>query len=247
MTTKTKTTGARRNGRNLEAVPVIEVPIITFADGTPAKLAPDTNLIPWPQFIAKSIRSNPGVGFVMFGLAAAFGSIAFIYTNNVAPDFSLMATAWAVVAGVLVGARIIDPLTTRLVIVIHPDAHGEAHIDYQMWDRKLEATWPDILKLTMGKKRVMWLDAMNDDGIRPFYPWLAPIPQRHKVGSVEVLPVTGGRVFQIKAKMATTTRLLKYRAPDPREKFQQGMIAVVIGVCILAMIMAGGRVEDMFN
>jgi hypothetical protein len=104
--------------------------------------------------------------------------------------------------------------------------------------------WPDSHKMFHNGSRVLFIDALGEHPI-PLDLWIKPPPSA--LEGKGKIPVTGTRVASIKAKERSAARVLKYREADAGEKFQQGLFAGVIVICLIATLMAADRVAVLYG
>ncbi len=203
----------------------------------------DTNLIPWPNFIGQCFKKRKDLAamFIFAGILVTAGAVG--------GGLMLSETMMPLIVSGVVGfycygvGTLCDAGLTRPGVFYRVDTRGRVCQDHQKWWVEDALKWPDADKQSHNKKLGLWLDGFSDDPVA-FNPWLAPLP----VGSAPgMMPVTGTRVAAIKAKMRQVARVGRYREPDPKEKFAQGLLVGAIAACLVAVLMAANRATEMLG
>ena len=208
----------------------------------------DTNLIPWPNFVGQCFKKRKDLAamFIFAGILVTAGAVG---GGLMLSEAMMPLIVSGVVGFYCYGVGLLcDAWVTRPVVGYRMDSSGRVCQDHQKWWVEDALLWPDADKQSHNKKRVLWLDGFSSGraGYLPtaFNPWLAPLP----VGSAPgLMPVTGTRVAAIKAKMRQVARVGRYREPDPKEKFAQGLLVGAIAACLVAVLMAANRATEMLG
>lgn len=208
------------------------------------KLYPDTNLIPWPNFLISSMKRRRDLGAMFLLSIVAVVAVALTVVYPAMGSLTVIALFTGVGVVSMGFAVLADRMLTRPVVVYRKDSAGQAFEDHQKWWAEDALKWPDIYKLAFNKKRVLWIDALDEKNLLPFMPWIAPQPTSSADGT---LPVTGSRVASVVATSKAVAQIMKYKEPSPGEKVQQGLIAVIIIGSFIAMLMAGTTAIDMMG
>ncbi len=138
-----------------------------------------------------------------------------------------------------------DANLTRHVVVYHRDSGGQVYQDHQKWWVEDAMRWADVFKLEHVGKRVLWIDGIKKGEPVPFNAWLAKPPAGEiSADGKTLIPVTGTRVASVAAKMLAVGKIMKFREPTPGEKLQQGLMVAAIGIGVLGIVMAIGRIGE---
>ena len=183
---------------------------------------------------------------ILFGVIGAALALFISTTAAGLIGWALAPLIFVVVLGlVAIGAAMYaDAATTKTVVVYRKDSAGQVTEDHQKWWIEDVMKWPDSHKMFHNGSRVLFIDALGEHPI-PLDLWIKPPPSA--LEGKGKIPVTGTRVASIKAKERSAARVLKYREADAGEKFQQGLFAGVIVVCLIATLMAADRVAQMYG
>ncbi len=205
------------------------------------KLHQDTNLIPWPTFLIAALKRR--TGFAIYFALTIIALVAGLYSFG----YLFLVPASVLVCSVI-ATVIADSKLTRPVVVYHLDSGDNVFADHQKWWLEDAMTWPDEFKPDHMGTRVLWIDGIDKDNPIAFHPWLAPAPSGEVDEKGEpVVPVTGSMVAATRAMAKAVSKIMKYTEPTPGEKLRQGLMAAVLGVALIAILMAANRSAEIMG
>lgn len=204
-------------------------------------LHPDTNLINWFYFPVVAMRRRIEYAAMLVIVMAAAVYLAISMLPLIASVFAVFAAVVGV--PVIFTAYLAKQLTTTAVIY-RPDSSGEPCEDFQSWWIEDALTWPDAYKFDYNGSRVLFIDALDKDDLKPFDPWISPPPGRDEKGK---MAITGTRVASVRSQSAAVTRISKFRPVTRGQQIQQGLMVMAIGGSLLAIFMAADRVANVMG
>ncbi len=206
------------------------------------KLGTDTNLIPWPNFFVESLKRRRDFATQM--LLVFFVAVAALVMSGQLVFLPVVSICMAVVVSLVA-----DKKLTRPVVVYRKDDDGNVCEDHQKWWVEDAMLWPDESKVDHQGKRVLWIDALNNENPFAFKAWLAPLPSTEidKNTGGTLIPVTGSRVASVRAKMKSVSRIMKYTEPTAAAQMRTGLLVGALIVGMLAILMAVNRAADIMG
>ncbi len=208
---------------------------------TNLKLHPDTNLIDWfifPLVVMK--RKKEYAGMFAFVMVAAL-LVAIDALSGINAIFAVIVVLVALPAAF---TMFLAKQVTTTAVVYRVDSSGKPCEDIQSWWNDDVMTWPDAFKFDFNGKRILFIDALDLNDLKPFDPWIALPPGRDDKGK---LAITGTRVASVRSQAKAVTRISKFRPVTTGQQIQQGLMVAVIGGALIAMFMAGDRVSVMMG
>jgi hypothetical protein len=136
------------------------------------------------------------------------------------------------IAGILVAVLLLKSKHVRPAIVLLKDLDGRPYIDRQEWWREDELPWPDSWRWQHGGRRVLVVDAMNDEPTQ-FDPWRGQMPAGNGAATPTDLLQAQLESGAIKDSLAVEKTM--------SEVVKVGLLVAIIGGAFIAIMMAADR------